>query len=144
MSTRYSLLSMVKIGAIPSVLLGAVSFPINYYLLGIKYREEISLALGKPYYPSLTGLLIISIATTIVLAFCSILYILLYHKLLGGKAFTKAFIIGLAIYVFSRIGDFLRDYPVSKGLFIDNALLSAPLLLILYPYMLSKLYSGNK
>ena len=135
------LINLIKVSVVPGALLGIISIPINYYLLGVKYREEISLAIGRSYYPSLRGLLVIATISAAFLIFCGILYVLLYHKLPGRKAFTKAFIIGLFIYVISRIGDFIVDYPISKGLFVDNALFGAPLLLLLYPYLLSRFYS---
>jgi len=40
----------------------------------------------------------------------------------------------------SRVGDMIIDYPLSHGLVLDNTLLSASLVLFLYPYLLSKLY----
>lgn len=143
MRCKIDLINTIKI-SMPGILTGVISFPANYYLLTIKYRKEISSALGRPYCPTLVELLMLSIITTIFLIFCGILYILLYHKLPGEKAFTKAFTIGLIIYIISRIGDFIQDYPVSKGLFFDNALLSIPLILVLYPYLLSKLYPQNR
>ena len=76
----------------------------------------------------------------IVLAICGILYVLFYEKLPGKRPFWKAFIFGLAIFIMSRVGDMIVDYPISHGLVLDNALFSAPLLLFLYPYLLSKLY----
>jgi len=141
MRHKIDLVSIVKISIIPGTLVGIVSLPVNYYLLGIKYREEISLALRRPYYPSLGGLLITTTMTITFLAFCGVIYALLYNKLPGRKPFTKAFVIGFVIYIISRIGDYVVDYPISKELFIDSALLGIPLMLVLYPYLLSRLYS---
>jgi len=140
MRYKIDLIDIVKIAVVPGALVGIISLPINYYLL-LRYREEISLALGRPYYPSLGGLLIITATTIVFLVFCGALYALFYHKLPGGRAFTKASVVGFVVYAISRIGDFIIDYPISRGLFIDSALLGIPLLLVLYPYLLSKLYS---
>jgi len=131
-----------KAGAIAGIIIGILSFPLNYYLLGIKYAHEIALALGRSdYTPSIEGLTVISVNTVIVLTICGILYGLFFEKLPGNKPFHKEFTLGLAVFIISRIGDMIRDYPVSHGLVLDNALFSVPLLLLLYPYMLSKLYT---
>jgi hypothetical protein len=133
-----------KTGFIPGVMVGILSFPLNYYLLAIKYRDEISNYLGKPYAPSMHGLIIISIGTTVILTICGILYVQFYEKLPSKTPFWKAFLFGLVIFVVSRLGDIIVDYPVSQGLVIDNALFSAPLLLFFYPYLVSKLYGPKK
>lgn len=129
-----------KAGAVPGIIIGVLSLPGNYYLLAIKYREEISSALGIPYFPSLQGLAMLSAATAGILTVCGILYSLSYSRLPGNLPFWKAFLFGLVVFAMSRVGDVIRDYPVSHGLVIDNAFLSAPLLLILYPYLVSQLY----
>lgn len=109
-------------------------------MLGVKYADEIALALGKPSYaPSTEGLTLNSINTAIVLTICGILYGLSYEKLPGNKPFSKGLTLGLALYILSRIGDIIMDYPVSHGLVLDNALFSAPLFLLLYPFLLGRL-----
>jgi len=82
----------------------------------------------------------LSAATAGILTVCGILYSLSYSRLPGNLPFWKAFLFGLVVFAMSRVGDVIRDYPVSHGLVIDNAFLSAPLLLILYPYLVSQLY----
>lgn len=129
-----------KIGFIPGIIVGILSFLENYYLLAIKYRHEISSSLGKPYSPSMHGLIILSIETTVMLTICGILYALLYEKLPSKIPFWKAFPFGLVVFIASRVGDMIVDYPVSHGLVIDNALFSAFFLLFFYPYLASKLY----
>ena len=133
----------MKAGGYPGLLVGVLSLPINYYLLAIKYRQEISDALGKPYYPSVEGLVMISLFTALVFTLCGILYTLSYRKLPFKKPFWKAFIFGLIIYVMSRIGDLIYDYPVSPGLTLENALWSAPQCLLLWPYLTSRIYRGE-
>lgn len=129
-----------KAGVISGSILGVLSFPLNYYLLAVKYRQKISDALGKPYTPSIEGLVTISTTTTVILTICGILYVLLYAKLPGTTPFWKAFPFGLVLFVMSRVGDMIVDYPISPSLVIDNALFSAPLLLFLYPLLVSRLY----
>ena len=82
----------------------------------------------------------IAVLTTIILATCGVLYALFYEKLPGKRPFWKAFIFGLALYIISRVGDTIIDFPISRGLVLENALFSAPFLLFLYPYLPSKLY----
>jgi len=129
-----------KAGASAGIVIGALSFLGNYYLLAILYRHEISLALGRPYTPSMIGLMGNSILTAIVLTICGILYALLYDRLRVKKPFWKAFVFGLAIFITSRVGDITVDYPISPSLTLASALYSAPFLLLLYPYLLSKRY----
>jgi len=133
----------VKVGSISGIIMGILSFPLNYYLLAVKYRNEISEVLGIAYSPRVQGLTMIAIATAIILATCGILYVLFYRKLLGSTPFQKAFPFGLGIFILSRVGDMIVDYPMSHGLVLDNALFSAPLLLFFYPYLVSRLYRGE-
>ena|GEM_PF-5698787 len=79
----------MKAGGYPGLLVGVLSLPINYYLLAIKYRQEISDALGKPYYPSVEGLVMISLFTALVFTLCGILYTFSYRKLPFKKPFWK-------------------------------------------------------
>lgn len=131
-------------GAIPGTIVGLLTIPGNYYLLGIRYSHEIALALGRSSYtPSTEGLIANFINTAIVLTMCGVLYGLFYEKLPGSKPFYKALTFGLAVFLLSRIGDMFRDYPVSHGLVLDNALLSMPLLLLFYPYVLGRLYTRH-
>ena len=132
-----------KAGVIPGTLVGILSYSINYYLLAVKHNQELSIALGETYFPSTQGLITNSLLTVVMLTFCGVLYALLFERLPSEKHFWKAFPFGLLIFIISRIGDFFVDYPLSSGLFIDNALFSAPLLLVAYPYLLSKLYTKN-
>ncbi len=138
------LIKGAKAGGYPGLLLGILSFPLNYYLLAIKYRQEISDALGKPYYPSTIGLMMNSIFSALILAFCGALYALFYKKLPFRKSFWKAFVFGFIIYMISRIGDLIVDYPISPSLTLENAIWSAPLLLLIWPYFTSKLYHEDK
>jgi len=39
--------------SLSGIIIGILSIPLNYYLLAIKYRDEISSALGKTYAPSI-------------------------------------------------------------------------------------------
>lgn len=128
----------IKAGGYPGLLLGILSFPLNYYLLEIKYRQKISDALGKPYHPKL--LIINSILTALILTFCGVLYVIFNKKLPFRKPFWKAFIFGFIIYMISRIGDLIVDYPISYRLALENAIWSAPLVLLIWPYFTSKLY----
>ena len=129
-------------GAIPGVVVGLLTFPGNYYLLGISHAHEIALALGRSSYaPSIEGLIVNSINTAIVLTICGTLYGLFYEKLPGNNPFYKALHFGLAVFIISRIGDMIRDYPISHGLVLDNILFSTPLLLFFYSYVLGKLYT---
>ena len=130
----------IKVGVYSGVVISVISLPINYYLLAIKYRDELSFALKRPYHPGCKGFLLLFILTTLVFAACGVLYVVFYDKLPFENPFWKAFVFGAAIYVISRIGDFITDYPLSPGLALENALWSAPLNLILWPYLVSKLY----
>ena len=134
------LIKGIKAGGYPGLLVGILSFPINYYLLEIKYRQEISDALGRPYHPNMEGLIMISIFTALILAFCGVLYVFFYKKLPFRKPFWKAFIFGFIVYIISRIGDLIVDYPISHGLVLENAIWSIPLALLVWPYFTSKLY----
>jgi len=129
-----------KAGATPGLVIGVLSFPVNYYLLAVRHRNEVSNALGKSYTPSLQGLVAISVTTAIILTICGVLYGLFYMKLPWKTPFRKAFSIGLGIFILSRVEDLIVDYPVSHGLVFENALYSAPLLLSLYPYLVGRLY----
>jgi len=128
-----------RAGATPGLVMGVLSFPVNYYLLAVRHRNEISNALGKSYTPSLQGLAI-SVTTAIILTICGVLYGLFYMKLPLKTPFRKALSIGLGIFILSRVEDLVVDYPVSHGLVFENALYSAPLLLFLYPYLVGRLY----
>jgi len=94
----------VKVGFISGVVIGILSFPLNYYLLAAKYRNEISEVLGIAYALSVQGLTMIAVATAIVFATCGILYVLFYGKLIGSTPFWKAFPFGLGVFILSLWG----------------------------------------
>jgi len=83
----------VRAGTVPGVIIGILSFLGNYFL-AIKYRDEISGALGKPYTPSMQGLIMFSVASAIMLTICGILYTLSYNKLPVLCPSGKHFLLG--------------------------------------------------
>ncbi|MDK2464786.1 MAG: hypothetical protein QI223_08455 [Candidatus Korarchaeota archaeon] len=133
----------VRAGGFSGLILGALSVPINYYLLAVKYRGEISEALGRPYYPSLEGLFLIGTLTALIFALCGALYAVSYERLPPRSPFWKAFIFGSFVFVGSRVGDLVVDYPLSRGLVLESATWSAPMCLLVWPYFTSRLYHRN-
>ena len=134
------LLKGLKAGGVPGIFIAFLSFLVNYYLLEIKYRQELSEALGRPYHPSFYGLTLNSLATFTILSICGVLYVVLYRKLPIKRPFWKAFIFGFSIFAISRIGDLITDYPLSVGLTLENAIWSSLFLLVVWPYFTSRLY----
>ncbi len=58
-----------NLGILLGAIIGNVSFPYNYYVLGVTYADEIPLALGNPSYaPSTEGLTLNSILLSLLLA----------------------------------------------------------------------------
>ena len=82
----------------------------------------------------------ISVNTVVIFTFCGVLYVLFYKKLPFRNSFWKSFVFGLIIFIISRIGDLIVDYPISLSLTLENAIWSAPLCLLIWPYFTSKLY----
>ena len=130
----------IKIGVSSGLIIAVISLPVNYYLLAIKYREELSTALGRSYYPSLEGFLLLFVLTVLVFTACGVLYVLFFDKFPFKSPFWNAFILGAIIFVISRFGDFITDYPLSPKLAVENAIWSVPLTLILWPFIISRFY----
>ena len=86
------------------------------------------------------GLIVNCVGTAVILTLFGVLFALFYQKLPGKRPFWKAFVIGFTVFVASRVGDLFVDYPLSRGLVVDSTLSSVPLLLLVYPYALSRLY----
>jgi hypothetical protein len=129
----------LKAGAISGLILSIALTPLNFYVHNT-FAREISEALGTSYEYTVAFALQSALQNFALFTVAGLFYAVFYNGLPGRHAFTKALVPGTSLYFLTLTITFLIDFHVSKNLFYIINLLNIPVLLLIFPSLLSKFY----